>query len=431
MSILYEILKAIVKVSLRIYYSKTTFEHRERGYFKNPCIVISNHPSTVMDPLNAVAWIGPQVKFLANASLFKTRFTNWFFSTFYCIKVERYQDTGGKPLNNIKAFEMARKHLEEGKPLFVAPEGGSFPYRELRQIKTGFARIAFDAESSNDFNLGLTILPIGLNYEKPKHFRNEIFTKFGAHIYISDFQKDYEVDPKKAVRKLTDYVSEKLSELLIVTKSREEEELQRNLETILRTEKSLSPSEDLTRSQNLLQKMRFMEKENQSAFEKFRTKTNSYFEKLKNSKISNKTLKNRKVGLLEIPVLIIGFPIFLIGFLTNFFPTFIPGQINKRFNKDESYDSTFKYVSGLVMFPLFYSLQIKLIEYLFEIDFNSLIYFTAFLLTGFFAEHYLKTAKVFFEKIRLTHLNSKDELLKIRTEILEILNFDLPTQSKS
>lgn len=428
MSILFVVLKAIVKVSLRVFYSKTTFENRERGYFENPCIIVSNHPSTVMDPLNSVAWIGPQVNFLANASLFKTRLSNWFFNTFYCIKVERYQDTGGKPLNNIDAFMKAREHLEEGGCLYLAPEGGSYSRRELRKLKTGCARIAFDAEGSNDFNLGLTILPVGLNYGDPRHFRTELFTKFGTPIYMGDFQQDFQQNPKDAVRILTDVLSERLSELIICTKDTEEEFLQRKLEIIIRNEEFLVPNEDLARSQHLVKKMRYLEDQDKLAFEKFSAKVNGYFTKLKALNIEDKVLVSKRISLFDIIVFVLGLPFFLIGSVVNFFPIFLPYKINQKFNKDASYESTFKYVSGLVLFPLFYWVEIQLIEWIFKIDWISLIYIFIFILTGLFAEWYLGIGKLFIEKIRWKKTTSKQELLIDRKEILKQLDFEMTLQ---
>ncbi len=438
MSVVYQILKLIVKVSLRLFYSKTTFENRKRGFFKNPCIVVSNHPSTVMDPLNGVAWIGPSVKFLANASLFKTPFTRWFFNTFYCIKVERYKDTQGKPLDNALAFERARHHLEKGKPLFLAPEGGSLPNRELRKLKTGFARIALDAESSNDFNLGLTILPIGLNYEFPTQFRSELYTKFGEHIPVADFKEDYKKDPVLGVRKLTDFLSAQLKTLLIHTENKEEEYLQRKLEIIMQNESFLPPKENLERNQNMLAYLRSWEENDKVGFERFKEQVDGYFERLLPSKTKLKKnsipffgkLKLSDASLVKEPdifdplfkviFLLFTFPFFLIGFLSNCLPLFSIGQINKKFNHDPSFDSTFKYVSGLVLVPLFYWLQSELIERIFHIDGLFIFYILVFLMTGLFAEKYMKVLKMLYECIRL---RKRGDLKQERKGILKLLIF--------
>ena len=183
--------------------------------YKGPCIVVSNHPGTLMDPLNTAVLMKRRVHFLANATLFASRFGNWFFSNFYCIKIERFSDTKGKPLNNKEAFKMATDHLTNGGCLYMAPEGGSNAGRHLHKLKTGPARIALNTEVVNDFDLDLVILPVGLNYSNPTEFRSSLLTIMGEPIKVADFKKDWEKNQIGTVRKLTAVLKEKMEAILI------------------------------------------------------------------------------------------------------------------------------------------------------------------------------------------------------------------------
>ncbi|RMG80691.1 MAG: hypothetical protein D6714_14245 [Bacteroidetes bacterium] len=422
MTILYEILKAIVRLSLRIFYSKITFENRKVAYYDHPCIVISNHPSTLMDPLNAVAWIGPQVKFLANASLFKSKAGNWFFNTFYCIPIERYQDTGGKPLNNEAAFLKAREHLHGGGTIYMAPEGGSFSRRELRPLKTGFARIAFDAAQSRNFEMDLAILPVGLNYSNPRVCRSTIFTKFGTPIYIRDFQTLYGKDPVEAVRTLRDFTYEKLSDLLICTKSPEEERLLGQLEMICQNHKPLPAPKDFERTQGLLAKLRAIEKQNPEQFEELKTTVDQYFEQLKKEGLRDKAIV-QNIKPVEVLGLLLAFPFSILGLLFNFFPVAIPGWVNKKWNHEPAYDATFKYVTGLVTFPLFYGLEVSAIKAFCGVNGFWGFYFLFFYATGLCAEWFLKTGRLFLDKNRLQK-KLIAQLLQTRAKIIQLMAFE-------
>jgi len=189
--------KYIVDGSFRLFYSKTTIFKKEKLNPKGPCIIVANHPSTMMDPLNVVSRIKPQVHFLANGGLFLTKFNRWFFSTFYCIPIYRKIDTKGGKTENADSFIAANAHLEKGGLLYIAPEGTSYPPRQMKKLKTGFARIAFAAEAANDFELGLTILPIGLSYTNTKEFKAEVILNPGELIRVSDFKAEYEADAKR------------------------------------------------------------------------------------------------------------------------------------------------------------------------------------------------------------------------------------------
>jgi hypothetical protein len=77
---------------------------------------------------------------------------------------------------------------------------------------------------------------------------------------------------------------------------------------------------------------------------------------------------------------------------------------------------------------LFYWVEIELIEWFFRINWISLIYIFIFILTGLFAEWYLKIGELLIEGIRWKKTTSKQELLIERKEILQQLNFEMTLQ---
>lgn len=236
LSILYLLFKVVVKAALRWFHGRITVVRPEDGGrpARPPCIVVTNHPGTLLDPLNTAVRLDFPVHFLANASIFRNRFTNWFFNTFYCIPIERYQDTGGRPLDNAASFRRAVDHLSAGGSLYIAPEGTSYIDRHLRKIKTGTARIALEAEQSASFELGLTILPIGLNYRDPTVIRSELLVKFGDPIQVSEYGELQEADPVAAVQALTERIRQSLAMLMIDTQDATEEAHLKTLEALWR-----------------------------------------------------------------------------------------------------------------------------------------------------------------------------------------------------
>lgn len=359
--LLYYCFKVIVRASQQVFYSKITVVNKELGRFANPCIVISNHPSTLLDPLNTALEIKTEVFFLANASLFKYRFTDWLLNQLYCIPVERDKDTGGRPLNNVESFERSTKHLAGGGCLYVAPEGYSYVYRRLQKIRTGTARIALAAESRHQFQLGLTILPVGLNYSDPTKFRSSLLTIFGDPVRVADFQKDWEADEMEAVKKLTLHLREKLRELTLDTADDEEDRLLGHLEEMLQNERPLALPEQLIRSQNLLKSWHEWRTRKPLEFLGFQQRVFAYFDELKALKISDNALldSGRHWHSWSLTLL---FPVFLLGGLTHFLPIFCTKKLSDYLNNDIHWEATYKYVTGLVFYPLFIGLQIWLIS---------------------------------------------------------------------
>lgn len=335
--------------------------NKERGRFKNPCIVVTNHPSTMLDPLNAAEEIQTEVFFLANASLFKNPIAGWILRKLYCIPIERHKDTGGKPLDNQASFEQAIEHLAKGGCLYIAPEGVSVVERRLRKMKTGTARIALATESKHHFKLGLSILPVGLNYSDPTQFRSHLLTILGEPIQVADFQNDWEQDEMEAVRKLTDHVSEKLALQLLNTSDHEEDKLLCYLEEMMQNENRLPSYPHFLRSQKTLAGLQASKISNLDAFAKFREMAFDYFEQLNMLKTSDLALKWRNEGKNHLPlflVLIATLPVFLSGFLIHFLPVFASKTISRALNKDIDWAPTIKFLVGFVVYPLLLLLEI-------------------------------------------------------------------------
>ncbi|MBK7475084.1 MAG: 1-acyl-sn-glycerol-3-phosphate acyltransferase [Haliscomenobacter sp.] len=167
-TVLYAWLKVVVRLFFKLYYPKTLVLGKAYFRLEGPTLVISNHPNTLIDPLNAAFRVSSPVYFLANASLFKKPVAAKILRFLYSIPIERPKDTHGRPIDNKASFEACVAHLKKGRHLYVAPEGESQMERRLRPLRTGTARIALTAENafgffsrSPDTSFGLYLLGAG------------------------------------------------------------------------------------------------------------------------------------------------------------------------------------------------------------------------------------------------------------------------------
>ncbi len=426
--VLYYFFKVLVRTSTWVYYSKVTVSGQRHHRSRNPCILVSNHPSTLLDPLNTAVEVDAEVNFLANASLFQHPIADWLLSRLYCIPIERYQDTGGKPLNNAASFKQATKFLSGGGCLYVAPEGTSFVERRLRKIKTGTARIAFAAEKANNWQLGLTILPVGLNYADPTKFRSELLTVFGEPIRVADFQDAHEADPVNAVQRLTAAIGEGIGAVIIDCEDGQQDELLHRLETILQNENALPPVEQLRRTQTVLARLRQWKASNLAEYEAFSISVFDYFNRINLLKISDldvaKPQSNRKTLSLAVTS-----PLFAMGWLSHVLPYFLTKKITDALNGDYHWVPTYKFTAGLVLYLLFIWVQTWLVGELAEqFGFGSWVkwaYLLAYIPLGLIAEWWLKTWKRNQQSSVATYLstNEKDiwgQLRNLRQQIIAI-----------
>lgn len=420
MYIVYEFLKRIVKLALWIYYPHKKVIHRDVLRFKGPAILVSNHQNTLMDPLNTAAMAREQVFFLANAGLFKSKFGNWFFNTFFCIPIQRTLDTNGKPINNKDSFKRADAHMERGGTLYIAPEGTSWMKRHLHKFKTGTVRIAFSAESKNDYQLDLKIIPVGLNYSSHTDFRSSLFVIAGEPLYVRDWAEDYAREPIDTVKTVTQELEDRIRSMMIDTLDEEEDLFLHRLEEILQNSKPVGLEKHFHRTQKLLARLRIWQLTERETYEHFRTQTSNYFAEMRKNKVTDYAVAHTPDRRLAIKFvgLILGFPLFLYGYLNNFLPAFIPAQtmrfLQKRFNFYIGYTSTVKFSLGVFLFPLFYWLQSEWVAQQFSTAI-SWWYLLSLPVTGWFALQYQAFAKKVLATLRLQMLK-QNNFIRLKTE---------------
>jgi glycerol-3-phosphate O-acyltransferase/dihydroxyacetone phosphate acyltransferase len=378
----YHLLKSIVRVTLRIFYRKTVVVGRDRLSTKGPLILLSNHPSTVMDPFNVVARSKREVYFLANASLFKHPLASWILSTLYCIRVERNQDVDGRPLRNEKAFAHSIRFLADQGCLYVAPEGTSEVERRLRKVKTGTARIALAAEAAHGFQLGVQVLPVGLNYSDPTAFRSNVVVEAGELIRVADFKDLYEQDEWEGVRALTIAIRDGLREKIVHTENEEEDSALRAMEGVAETQFPVRLQHRPARSRGLLEHLRH----NPTQQSDLRT----YDQFLSRNVVSDEAVAGQPIKKGRWWLFLWGLPLAVFGLINHLLPCGIPWLLNDRLNRWPCYDATYKYVSGLVIFPLFYILQIK---WIFNWTSWGWVYLFLLPLSGWWADHSWDTWK--------------------------------------
>ncbi|MFN5032398.1 MAG: 1-acyl-sn-glycerol-3-phosphate acyltransferase, partial [Flavobacteriia bacterium] len=159
---MYRLLKLIVGLSIRLYYKKVKINNLPFLDVEGPVIIIANHPNTLMD-----AWIighvcKQPIHYMAKSTFFSSHFKKRLLTSLNMIPINRRTDGNVEGISNTDSFEACYKILEEGKTLVIFPEGNSFPERKLRELKSGTARIALEAERRNGGKLNLKIIPVGI-----------------------------------------------------------------------------------------------------------------------------------------------------------------------------------------------------------------------------------------------------------------------------
>ena len=246
-TMLYTILKLVIKIAMKVYFRSIHVRNAELVPTDMPLVIVANHPSSFMDPLVVGAYIRQKLFFIAKGVLFNNKILRWIFNMMHVIPVYRPFETPELMYKNEQTFRHCYELLAKKGVIMIFPEGISETVRRLRKFKTGPARIALGAEKENNFELGVAIVPVGINYSNPHRFQSDLFVNFSKPIDISQFFDLYKKDEFKAVRSLTDLIKERIATHTIDIENEALDELVKNIEIIyksrLKKEFGVSPDE--------------------------------------------------------------------------------------------------------------------------------------------------------------------------------------------
>lgn len=402
---LYAFLKFIFKVALWVFFRRFDIRNRQMLQQEGPLLVVSNHPNTFMDPIIIASLLEQEVYFIAKSTVFDSPLKKWLLHRMNLIPIHRREDAPEQVVSNTEAFKASYTALANRQTILIFPEGTSFNERRLRKLKTGTARIALGAEANASDKLGLRILPIGLNYSSPTHFRSDVFVNVGEPIPVSEYLHAFHENTTAATQALTDKITLQLEKLIIVTPSEEEDELVRHIEEIYKSNLiSDAPSAVTEYEQNfiltkaIVKSLNFFKQSSPERVSSLEEHIKAYMQQLKRLRLHDALLGKGNKRLLTQSIKLtlfvcIGFPLYLFGLLNNYVPYIIPSKIAHILSNEKEWHAPIMLTVGIFTFPAFYTLQAILFWQLFPEVSYLLLYLISLPLFGFFTLRYWNIVK--------------------------------------
>ena len=438
---LYKSLKFIFSTALHVFFKEYKVINKTEIPTTGPLILVSNHPSSFMDPIILASLVEQEVHFIAKGTLFNSVAKDWVMRNIMnAIPIYRKADNPGQKLDNDAVFEQCFQFLEKKGTLIIFPEGTSIIERKLQDIKTGTARIALGAEARNDFELDVKILSVGINYSDAPSFQSDVWINVEELIHVKDYRQEYHEDDRAAVRELTEKIQSNLEKNLIITADEQEDQFIKNVEAIYKNELmsdlKLDPqlhSFNLTKGIEVA--IDHFEDLDKNWLDNLKQKVADYTRRLNNYNLKDEFLakkKNKRNSnffldtIFRLLYIIIGFPFFVYGLITNYIPYILPSKIATSLTNFVEYDGPVKMTVGIFTFVSYYSFLIYIFErFISQGNWWWTNMFTASLpIAGFFALHYAQRFKNFKTHTKLLSLFYKEpevvgELLLERKAIIK------------
>jgi len=364
----YWFLKKYVRFAELIIYKKIIVIGKDKIPGNKAIVFAPNHQNALSDPMAVLLNTPYQPVWLARADIFKNKTAARFLKFIKIMPVYRIRDGKDQLANNDKTFNESITVLKSHKALALFPEAAHSGKRQMLVHKKAVPRIVFMAEEKSDENIDIHIVPTGIYYSSYWKFNRTVIVNFGDPIRVNDYLELYEKNQNEATMALRDKLYDAIDELTINIRSKEhynEFELIREYygRTFLKKQgKKYSPKELLYSDIKLMHQLDEQEKTSPEKTKQLAEEVKEYKKLLKQHHLRSWLVTNPTNNFLKIIlnklVLIVGIPIFLYGFIFNAIPFFLIDYFTRKKIKDHAFWSTFFLVPGILLFPIFYLLDL-------------------------------------------------------------------------
>ncbi len=433
---LYIFVKIGIFLSSRIFFRKIRKINSPKKIHE-PVILVSNHPSALMDPILVGANQKLAIHFMVRSDIFRKGIM-WFFNGCQMIPIYRTKEDGREShRKNQESFAKVRRLLQNGKAILWFAEGYTDNQfiRSLKPIKKGPARVGFEAMEECEWAKPLKFMALGMNYSHPQHMRSNLLMCYSDQIDIHDYRKEYEENSAAAISWLTKDLRHLMREQLTYAENAVIGEFTEN---IMRLNRKGMNNENYDFSIPLGERFNYSRSLASTLNEKYDSDTNSFDEQL--NKLNDNLKKYfddqessaveenwvfrsvHPVGsvVIDILYLITFLPFFILGAMQSIVPYLIIKIWAERSLKRKVFWSSFKMVAGWFTIGVF-NIPVIFLFYNFVFPYIWLslaYYFIAIPISLTLAYVYKKRFLDFVMRMRASKLKIK-EYAKRRAELVE------------
>jgi 1-acyl-sn-glycerol-3-phosphate acyltransferase len=357
----FTLVRGVIRLLLAIFYRRIEVVGAERIPASGGLIVAANHHNSIVDAMILLAVVPRQLRALGKAQLFDHPLIGPFLRLLGALPVNRRQEAGDDPRKNDALFAATTQTLREGGGIVIFPEGRTQPEPVLLELRTGTARMLLAAGPTE-----VTLLPVGLVFEKPGIFREgRALVVIGEPVATRECVELARTDPQGAARKLTDSLGGALRSLIVEAKDLETLGLLEVAQGLWRTPGAAPTSVERVRW--LQQASELHARLQKSAPERltgYVQRLQAFIAQLGAGGFDLSTLDQPRTA----PVaarfaarqsfaLFVGAPLWLCGILIHGLPYALVGVALSLIPHTPEEDATDKMAAGLVLYPVFWCLE--------------------------------------------------------------------------
>jgi hypothetical protein len=312
-----------------------------------------------MDGILVGSYLTQPINFLMRADMFRNALARFSLKELNVSPVYRFEEGLENVHKNIETFKYIYNVLKKNGNYVVFAEGICVQEKRLQKLRKGTARMAFGAEEA--FGLDVNIVPVGVNYTYPASFRKEVLINFDDAFSIKDLKELYTEHPAKALLAFNRRVEEGLKRQVIIIENPEDDWIAEKLLVMGRNNIVLpffrwkfDSDIRLKLEKGICDRINHLSKASPEQMGALKEKVRKYSDTLKSNHLKDENIARKlDYGFLRYIAAVMGWPLFLAGYIANLIPYVVPPLICRLTIKDPRFYSSVYIGIGTVLYLIY------------------------------------------------------------------------------
>ena len=130
----YRLMQSFVRFGLKWYVTDLQCKNLDYAAHNLTAIVLANHPNSFFDAILIAAYSKNEMRFLARGDAFKHTWSHWMLRNLFMLPIYKRNDDPDAAVKNAFTMDEAVKLMQEGKRIFLFPEGVSRNVYQLQHF---------------------------------------------------------------------------------------------------------------------------------------------------------------------------------------------------------------------------------------------------------------------------------------------------------
>lgn len=338
-NIIHSLLRFSLRLTSYFFFEKIYISGIENLPDSYPVILACNHPNAFLDSIVMTTCVKRPLYYTARGDFFKSKVASSLLHFINIFPVYRKEEGQELIYKNNETFSYSIELFKKNGALVIFPEGLSENKYDLRPLRKGIARLAFEAWNNSEISDKLRIVPIAIHYSSWLKIRPIVYVEFLKNIEKKEFIDLTESGffNKSFNEKLKMIFSEKC---IVVDKTSNTISQNKIISFMLKN--YLNATANTKKIQDkYINEVNGKFKSDYNALSDFLTKENVNYD-----------LKREK-GIMKFINLISWFIVFGTAFIYNFIPYFIAAFISRKSTKGNDFHDSLLYCVLMFIYPVY------------------------------------------------------------------------------